>query len=47
MTSKVLLIISEVMATLPVTLMGARLGRAVMVLKIFSLSELAEEDSVF
>lgn len=47
MTSKVLLIISEVMAKLPVTLMGARLGREVMVLKIFSLSEPAAEDSLY
>lgn len=47
MTSKALFIISEVMAVLPVTLMGARLGREVMVLKILSLSELAAEDTLY
>lgn len=47
MTSKVLFIISEMMVMLPVTLMEARLGREVMVLKILSLSELAAEDSLY
>lgn len=46
MTSKALLMISEVMAMLPVTLVGARLARGVMVLKSLSLSEQAAEDSL-
>lgn len=46
MTSKALLMISEVMAMLPVTLVGARLARGVMVLKSLSPSEQAAEDSL-
>lgn len=47
MISKVLFIISEMMVMLPVSLMEARLGREVMVLKILSLSELEAEDSLY
>lgn len=35
------------MAMIPVTLMGARLGREAMVLKTLSISELAAEDTLY
>lgn len=47
MNKRLVHFLSEVMAMLPVTLMGARLGREVMVLKTLSISELAAEGTLY